>query len=675
MALPQNYRQITPSPGPSSQTHYGGPSPSFNILKERLRAAGGSGSGSSKESSNQNPFVVNPHGNPAFHPQKLSKNATDSRGPKPPKPPEKPLMPYMRYSRKMWDQVKTENPDKKIWEIGRIIGQMWRELPEEVRTEYCEEYEAEKLEYEKKMKIYENSPAYLAYLATKSKGKLKDTQGSDERDGHERSTSSGKQSAADRRIDIQPAEDEDDMDDGLSAKHVAYARYMRNHRLIGEIFSDSVVPDVRSVVTTTRMQVLKKQVQSLTMHQKKLEGELQMIEDKFEIKKRKFIESSETFNAELKKHCEKIIDDEMFERLVQQQLELLKKERNRELNPNVLSPSLTPPSTIIPNSADEKSSSPVPGTTVTQSPLPNNAQPIPAEPEAPSLIPEDQTVNSNINVDNKELITETDTIPAEPVTSTESIPLSTTAKLEASPITPGGPPPPAGQSYGPQPTFHPQQASPGPMPQSGHSYPSPTGHTGPAYSGHPHGPIHNPIPAMPTVPPMHLVSGQTPAQPIHPSAIHPHPPMVGPPSPAQGQNTYPAPYQYPGASQPLPPRPPHPYNYPQAPYPQYPPHAYYQNPYPYNAAGHMQPARPHAHYPPHMSPSGMEHNSPTQGMPTEENYSQPSNLVPHPSVVDRRSPSNPSVELNQDNLQPPEIPPESSNVVNGEASVEKMEAE
>ncbi|KAK9758973.1 HMG (high mobility group) box [Popillia japonica] len=293
----------------------------FNILKERLRASGGSNSSSSKET---NPFVTTPSGNPNFLPQKAGKNTNnDSKTPKPPKPPEKPLMPYMRYSRKVWDTVKAQNTELKLWEIGKIIGQMWRDLPEEQKNEFMEEYETEKVEYDKSLKTYHNSPAYLAFVAAKNRA----TQTNDDRDTHERSTGSAKQQAADRRIDIQPAEDEDDQDDGYSVKHVAYARYLRNHRLINEIFSDSVVPDVRSVVTTGRMQVLKKQVHSLTMHQKKLEAELQQIEEKFEVKKRKFMESSEQFQEELKRHCKPAVDDETFQKMVERQYDILRRER------------------------------------------------------------------------------------------------------------------------------------------------------------------------------------------------------------------------------------------------------------------------------------------------------------------------------------------------------------
>ncbi|XP_075234256.1 brahma associated protein 111kD isoform X2 [Lycorma delicatula] len=413
MALPANYKQIAvASPVTSNQMLSAGAPMTFNILKERLRATSGSSSssGSGKDSSaNQNPFVTSAHSHPGFHPQKVGKATAETRGPKPPKPPEKPLMPYMRYSRKVWDQVKAQNPDLKLWEIGKIIGQMWRDLPEEDKTEFIEDYDAEKVEYEKSLKTYQNSPAYQAYLAAKT-GRGKSVQKeSDDRETHERSTGERGSKQADRRIDIQPAEDEDDQDDGYSVKHVAYARYLRNHRLINEIFSDAIVPDVRSVVTTARMQVLKRQVQSLTMHQKKLEGELQQIEEKFEAKKRKFIESSEAFQEELKKHCPRAVDEESFQKMVERQMEILRKERaqgNRNGPGNVPpgpggpvmgepdckpkmpvtsggsvgSPSVGPSDEQVNNTADSISAPPGPATT----PLPTSGSSATAASTAPS---------------------------------------------------------------------------------------------------------------------------------------------------------------------------------------------------------------------------------------------------------------------------------------------------
>ncbi|XP_078233989.1 SWI/SNF-related matrix-associated actin-dependent regulator of chromatin subfamily E member 1 isoform X5 [Pogona vitticeps] len=179
--------------------------------------------------------------------------------PKPPKPPDKPLMPYMRYSRK--------------------------------------------IEYNESMKAYHNSPAYLAYINAKSRAEAALEEESRQRQS--------RMEKGEPYMSIQPAEDPDDYDDGFSMKHTATARFQRNHRLISEILSESVVPDVRSVVTTARMQVLKRQVQSLMVHQRKLEAELLQIEERHQDKKRKFLESTESFNNELKRLCSLKVEVDM----------------------------------------------------------------------------------------------------------------------------------------------------------------------------------------------------------------------------------------------------------------------------------------------------------------------------------------------------------------------------
>ena len=96
--------------------------------------------------------------------------------------------------------------------------------------------------------------------------------------------------------------------------------------------------------------MLKRQVQSLTMHQKKLEAELTQIEEKYNQKKRKFVDSSEDFSQELKKHCTKVVDEEKYKEMVDEQVEKLKQEREDRARAGAPTPpSPAPPSEMTDN--------------------------------------------------------------------------------------------------------------------------------------------------------------------------------------------------------------------------------------------------------------------------------------------------------------------------------------
>ena len=60
--------------------------------------------------------------------------------------------------------------------MGRLIGQKWRELSDEEKQPYHDEYEAEKAVYAENMKAYRSSPAYKRWLELKQQGIMEDEQ-------------------------------------------------------------------------------------------------------------------------------------------------------------------------------------------------------------------------------------------------------------------------------------------------------------------------------------------------------------------------------------------------------------------------------------------------------------------------------------------------------------------
>lgn len=110
------------------------------------------------------------------------------------------------------------------------------------------------------------------------------------------SKSRRKQRVEDNKITLQPTEDEEA--DNFFSKHLAAARFQRNHRLINVLFSDIVV-DQEQPSDNDKLQACKKRVKSLMEYQKKIDDEIGELNEKFNTKKAKIIDDGKKFSEKL----------------------------------------------------------------------------------------------------------------------------------------------------------------------------------------------------------------------------------------------------------------------------------------------------------------------------------------------------------------------------------------
>ncbi|KRX50790.1 SWI/SNF-related matrix-associated actin-dependent regulator of chromatin subfamily E member 1 [Trichinella murrelli] len=222
---------------------------------------------------------------------------------------DQPISGPILQEKAMWDKVRATNPDYKFWDIGKIIGRKWRELPDGEKQIYFDEYELEKQEYEKQMKAYHNSAAFQNYLTQKNK----------ERNEAWRSTQ------VESSVYVQPIDEESDEIDSNYPRYFSAERYARNQRLLGEIFSAVAVPSANSIVTSERLHTLRSQVSSLTHHLESLRQELKLLQENHKRKKENWESGSELFSKKLKLLDEQrpVFSEEKYAELVKNQKEHL----------------------------------------------------------------------------------------------------------------------------------------------------------------------------------------------------------------------------------------------------------------------------------------------------------------------------------------------------------------
>ena len=171
------------------------------------------------------------------------------------------------------------------------------------------------------------------------------------------SKSRRKQRIEESKITVQPSEDDDG--DNFFSKHLAAARFQRNHRLIHVLFNDVVV-EQEQPCDNERLQNCKKRAKTLAEYQKKLEDEIVELNEKFAVKKAKIMDDSKAFAGKLADfivNSKKDIETARAAAEVRRQQEAIVRQQQAKANSTmpttVSAPSATNTSTISSSNSSE----------------------------------------------------------------------------------------------------------------------------------------------------------------------------------------------------------------------------------------------------------------------------------------------------------------------------------
>ena len=87
---------------------------------------------------------------------KTKKRKSEKKG-KDPNAPKRPLTAFFRFAGTAREEVKQQNPDASIGEIGKILGALWAELPDAKKKVFQEETEREMVSWRQELAEYNAS--------------------------------------------------------------------------------------------------------------------------------------------------------------------------------------------------------------------------------------------------------------------------------------------------------------------------------------------------------------------------------------------------------------------------------------------------------------------------------------------------------------------------------------